>query len=165
MKFCTGCGKKLPDVAAFCPYCGKKQAVSGTVEEKKATVVAPAPEARAEPAKPVKKPAETSLKDRRAAAKSFFLQEEPLKMQLIFLGALFGVTFIFWIIRVFIPVAVIFKVLLMLFTGFRVYRAVFPFVKKIRNKGEKDWFDLLLYGALVTANSLLLILSFVFLGM
>ncbi|MDR2714110.1 MAG: zinc-ribbon domain-containing protein, partial [Coriobacteriales bacterium] len=21
--FCTGCGKEIPDVSKFCPYCGK----------------------------------------------------------------------------------------------------------------------------------------------
>ena len=159
MKYCVSCGKKLPDVAVFCPYCGKQQ---GGLSEEKKEAVAPSPVIKEEKPVETAKPIAEAPKAKPKAA--FFIEEESLKVQLIYAAALLGGTLIFWIIGSFVRLIVFIKVLLMFFTAFRVFKGGIPLYKRIRAKGERNWFELFLFGALELLNVVLLILSFVFMA-
>ena len=96
-----------------------------------------------------------------------FIDPEPMKLLLIFTGALFGGSLLFWVIGAFISVFILAKLVILFFALWRSFKVTWTIVRWfMASKGkEKDMFTMLLMFCVGGITGLLLILNTIYLFM
>ena len=180
MKYCVRCGQALPEVAKFCPICGVEQVLETPVSQQQQQ--APKQEPIVEETPVVEEPIEETPVVEETAEEVivteepieetpkkgnkfiyFILKKDPIKMSIIFLGALFAISLIFWIISTQVRVLGIFKFLLPFVLSLATLARVtyFLVMEIIKNK-FRDLYNFVIKSVFVTAHLFILILNFIF---
>ena len=188
MKYCVRCGQVLPEVAKFCPICGAEQVLETPINPQQQQVVKETPkEEPIEETRVIEEPIgetpveETPIEEvpveetrvgeerREETPKKgnkfiyFILKKDPIKMSIIFLGALFVISLIFWIISTQVRVLGIFKFLLPFVLSLATLaRVTFFLVMEIIKNKFRDLYNFVIKSVFVTAHLFILILNFIF---
>ena len=91
----------------------------------------------------------------------FVLHKDIIKFSLIFLGSLFALSLLFWIIASFTKIFFFFKFDLFLLSAATLARMGFLMFKQIKENKFNDMFNLLLKGSITVMHLLLFILNFI----
>ena len=109
---------------------------------------------------------EKGEKDTRSSTKfkkflHFVLNKDVIKFSIIFIGALFGLSLLFWIIGSFVSIFFLFKFLLVVLSAATLARMGYLMYKQIKMSKFGDLFNLLLKGSITVMNLVLFILNFI----
>ena len=93
---------------------------------------------------------------------TFLFNKDPLKFSLIFLGALFALSLLIWILSTVVYFGVFLKILFMLLSLFFALRIGYFLYLEIKYNKMNDMFNLLLKGSVAVVHLFLFILNFAF---
>lgn len=160
--------KPVPEVEEQSPV--KEEPISTPSKEDEAPlVVKPAKSEEKEDAPKQAEPAkETGKKENKAKADfskmlNFLLTKDIIKYSLIFLGGLFALSLLFWIINYYVQVFVFFKLILFLASGLMAARIGYLLFKEIKTNKASDLFNLMLKGTIAIVHAVLFVLNIIFL--
>ena len=92
---------------------------------------------------------------------NFLLTKDIVKYSIIFIGALFGLSLLFWIIGSFVSIFFLFKFILVLLSAATLARMGYLMFKQIKENKFGDLFNLFLKGSITIMHLLLFILNFI----